>query len=484
LEPKIIEPTTENQEHQDAYFIVKDVAARVAEQRNRVKLGHPTITGLQICYFDGPNDPEDPPNLIGVRLEDSFEYFSKTRNRLPTTFVGFQGAPRELSELFAQTIMTAARARQSLCASHLDRIRSFSHAPSAGAPFNIFMPTNRLTTVMQYASKGLATAFESLGHNVLLSMEANEMEQLDPLIHLQSLSAFEPHVVVLINQSTFVAEGLPEQIFNIVWWQDAMPELLQGNKIKARDRDITFSALQQLDPLLENCGVNEIARQGFCVDTSVFLNDERAARENKIVFVGHSYIDHLIDSSDAASLALRDIASEFKKGRCLTPKLLKEIASNRGVSYEYTFWNILHYVVRDISVEWLCEISPIPVEVYGRHWERNSTVRPFFKGELEHGEELARLYQTARYALVVHPFELNSQRLAEVAAAGAIPLVYDCRHSSCQPHWDLELCFYKTKKDISNILRTQEGEAAPNIGDYYSYRKFAERIIQCISLKL
>ena len=263
-----------------------------------------------------------------------------------------------------------------------------------------------------------------------------------------------------------------------------MPELLNDNQFKVRDRDITFSALQQLDPLLENSGVNEIIRQGFCVDTSVFFNDKRAARENKIVFVGHSYIDHLIDPSDAASMALRDISAEFKKGRYLTTELLKEIASSRGVSYEYTFWNILHYVVRDISVEWLCEISSIPVEVYGRHWERNSTVKPFFKGELEHGEELAKLYRSARYALVVHPFELNSQRLAEVAAAGAIPLVYDCRHSSCQPHWESELCFYKTKHDIAALLQAQAGCPVPAIGNFFSYKNFAERIIQNIDSKL
>lgn len=479
-----IDTKIETQLHHDAYFLRKADAALVAAQCNRVKLNHPTITGLQICYFDGPPAPDDLPNLIGVPLEISYEYFSTTRNRLPQTFVGFSGVPPEMAELFASIVKAAANDRLRLAALYNARIQALAKPFPLSGPFKIFLTTSRLTTVMQYCSKNLAKAFESLGHNVRLSTEQNEMEQLDQSIHFKSLFEFEPEIVVQINKSSLLEEGLPESIFNVVWWQDRMPELLEGKRFKSRDRDITFSALQQLDPLLENFGISEIQRQGFCVDTEVFFDEDNATRKNKIVFVGHSYIDHVDENNVSALLALQDIKDEFERGSCLTPELLNKIATSRNLPYQYVFWNLLHYVVRDISVEWLCEISPIPVEVYGRHWERNASVRPFFKGELEHGKELARVYQTARYALVVHPFELNSQRLAEVAAAGAIPLVYDCRHTSCQPHWDSELCFYKTKKEISNILRAQEGQAAPNIGHYYSYRKFAERIIQCISSKL
>lgn len=422
--------------------------------------------------------------MIGIPIEETYEYFSTTRNRLPAAFVALSGSAPELGDLFASIIKAADQERYRLAALYHDRIKAFAKPFPLSAPFKIFMAASRLTTVMQYGSKNLAKAFESLGHIVVLSIEENEMEQLHDSVHFKRLFEFEPDIVVQVNKSSILEGGLPESIFNVVWWQDPMPELLEGKQFKNRDRDITFSAIQQLDPLLENCGVSKIQRQGFCVDTDIFFDDQNATRENKIVFVGHSYIDHIDENNASALLALQDIKAEFEQGKSLTPDLLRKIAVIRDLPFEYVFWKILHYVVRDISVEWICEISPIPVEIYGRNWEHNSNVRRFFKGEVEHGEDLAKIYQTSRYALVAHPFEINSQRLAEVGASGAIPITYDCRHSSHLPHWDLELCFYKTKKDIFNILRAQEGQATPAIGHYYSYRNFAERIIQNVSSKL
>ncbi|MEK9990445.1 MAG: hypothetical protein VW642_11990, partial [Halieaceae bacterium] len=298
-----MELNLESHAHQDAYFMLKADAARIAEQRNRVTLNHPTISGLQVCYFDGLPDPNDPPNLIGVRLEDTFEYFATTRNRLPTSFVGPSETPPELLDLFIQTLKAAAKERQRRRSEYSNKIKVLREPLTLNRPLKIFMPTNRLTTVMQYCSSNLAKAFESMGHEVLLSVEKNELEQLDGLIHLKLLLEFEPDIVFLINQSSILEGGLPAHIFNIVWWQDKMPELQEGKKIGGRDRDITFSALQQLDPFLENCGVPNLQRQGFCVDTNIFFRDKSVIREKKIVFVGHSYVDHLADDDTGSMLA-------------------------------------------------------------------------------------------------------------------------------------------------------------------------------------
>ena len=124
------------------------------------------------------------------------------------------------------------------------------------------------------------------------------------------------------------------------------------------------------------------------------------------------------------------------------------------------------------------------MEVYGPGWEDNDSVKPFYKGITSHGKELADIYRAARYALVVHPFELNSQRLAEVSACGTIPIVYDCRHSSVQPHWENDLLFYSSIEGLKDILESGGGSPVPQIAEYYSYENFARRIIGDIEASL
>ena len=149
-----------------------------------------------------------------------------------------------------------------------------------------------------------------------------------------------------------------------------MPDLEKGTQFEIRDRDYTYSALKQLDPFIERCGVRDIQRQGFCVDTTEFFEDSRSPREDRIVFVGSSYIGHLYDKSQNAANALLEIKEAFEAGVSLDEKFLRPIAEKYKISYEYVFWNLLHFVVRDISVEWLCEASPLPVEIYGSGWEK------------------------------------------------------------------------------------------------------------------
>ena len=461
--------------HHDAYFLEEATAAEIARLNNRVKLGHPSITGLQICYFDGVTSESHPPNLIGVKLEDSYEYFLKTRNRLPTTFVASNQAPEELSNIFKEIMRAVSIARGESFEKMLEGKTSAPLTYDAHKPLRVFLPANRLTEVMQYASKNIGRAFEALGHEVIISIEENDMESLHEIHHLQALNEFQPHIVITINH----LEELPitDDAFKVVWWHDFMPDLKKHKQFKLRDRDLTYSALKQLDPLLEGCGVSDVQRQGFCVDTTQFFEDNLLPRDDKIVFVGSSYINRTMYETSRNYSALLEIKEAFEAGITLDKKFLQPIAERHKISYEYVFWDLLHYAVRDISVEWLCDVSPLPVEIYGNDWETNPKVRKFHKGYIAHGADLASLYRTTKYALVTHPFEINSQRLAEVCASGCIPIVYDCTHSSYEPHWRDELTFYKTKAELKDCLERQRGRPAPKIGEYFSYVNFAKKII-------
>ena len=465
-----------NTTHNDAYFLEEKAAAEVAKLNNRVQLGHPSITGLQICYFDGIASEGYPPNLIGVKLEDCYEYFLETRNRLPTTFVASRETPEELGHIFKETMRAVAIARQASAEKMREWRASTPLTFDEHEPLRIFLPANRLTEVMQYASKNIGKAFQTLGHKVMISVEENDMESLHEMHHIQAHNEFQPHIVFTINH---LEESLPmsDHTFNVVWWHDFMPKLEKQTQFEVRDRDFAYSAAKQLDPLIKECGFPDVQRQGFCVDTTQFFEDSRLPREDKIVFVGSSYISRLYETSQNFTNALFEIKEAFEAGVTLDERFLRPIAEKYKVSYEYVFWDLLHFVVRDISVEWLCDASPLPVEIYGTGWQKNPKVRKFHKGYIAHGEDLASLYRTSKYALVTHPFEINSQRLAEVCASGSIPIVYNCTHSSYEPHWREELTFYKTKAELIECLEKQLGRPAPKIGEYFSYLNFAKRII-------
>ena len=145
----------------------------------------------------------------------------------------------------------------------------------------------------------------------------------------------------------------------------------------------------------------------------------------------------------------------FVAGEPLTDAKLEQMAAHSGVSERGIFWYAWHYVIRDMSARWLCELADelgMTVEVYGRGWERDPLVSPFFKGTLPHGPAVAKVYNTALYSLVPHPFDLQSQRLTETAACGSIPIVYDCRYRAEKPHWDENCLWYRTKADLRACL--------------------------------
>ena len=470
-------PTKQAAEHTDAYFLEEETAAEIAKSNNRVRVAHPTITGLQICYFDGVTAQDHPANLIGVKLEDSYDYFLQTRNRLPTSFVAAENTPEELSQIFQETMRKVAIEREERL--HVMR-QSWPCAPptyDAQKPLRVFLAASRLTEVMQYASKNIGKAFELLGHEVAISVEDNDLESLHGTHHLKALHEFNPHIIFNINSHSMLKATVPEAVFNVNWWHDLMPDLEKGTQFEIRDRDYTYSALKQLDPFIERCGVRDIQRQGFCVDSTEFFEKSSSPREDRIVFAGSSYLGTLYDKSQNAAGALLEIKEAFEAGVSLDENFLRPIAEKYKISYEYVFWNLLHFVVRDISVEWLCEASPLPVEIYGSGWKKNAKVREFHKGYIAHGVDLASLYRTSTYALVTHPFEINSQRLAEVCASGTIPIVYDCTHSSCEPHWRHDLTFYKRKAELIDCLEKRLGRPAPEIGEYFSYLNFAKKII-------
>ena len=474
--------------HQDTYFLDNRVAYQTAVQQNRVSLNHPTITGLQVCYYDGKPIDNGPENLIHVPAECLYDYLINCQTRLPSQIVypaTASGKEYQAGVLAFQDLIEHVKITRSKLAAEFAYAASNTQPVfNLNEPFSVFFLTSHRTQVLQYASKNLAKAFEKLGHRTFVSIEQNAMEEVDSAWHLKSFLDFKPNVIVNINHTN--NSWLHKDIFNVNWWQDPMPEITEHKAISWRERDIVLSATLSLDEHLHACGARHVVREHFCIDPEIFHSNYSIARTNKVVFVGSSYTVAFASQCRSSGhqqqwqLIVQQLTKHLENGERITDEILQSLSTRYQVTHHDIYWFILPHAVREACIEWMCENSPIPVEVYGRHWSDNTKVAPFYKGELPHGEAVAEVYNSAKYAVITHAFDVNSQRLAEAAACGCIPVVYDCRHLAEQPHWDDECLFFLNREQLYAQLNQMPNANPSIIGNKFTYDGLAQRIIDLL----
>lgn len=489
--------------HFDSYFVDPLKALNVAKQHNRIACGHPTIDGLQICYYRGELPEHSIANLVHLELHEFEAFFIRSRLRIPENL----DVPEELEdevkaavrEDINQLIGEVKRRRNALSQQLLVKAKAMQPGTLSGPKPRLFVPSSRLTTVMQYSSQGMAKAFAALGWEVLFYIECNDMEGSNMIDMLEKYISFAPHACFYVNSLN--TGFMHDDVVNMVWWQDLMPQLKRRQPLNWRSNDFNFSISPLFDDYLRDCQAPAIERLHFVIDEQVFHNCTTTHRDDKIVFVGSSYLRVTNVDSPQQQQAIEQLLAVMRKGGCFDQQTVAAIAENTGLDDEFVFWKLLHFVIRDHAVKWLCAAqgcasvaggrmpeataeSELPVDVYGRYWNEAQDVAPFFRGELAHGEEVAAVYRSARYALVCHPFEINSQRLAEVAACGCIPVVYDCRDVAEGPYWEDYCLFFKTAADLKHILQQRLQPKLPpeGLAEGFTYRAAAQKVIEHCNL--
>ncbi len=471
----------------DTYFVDPFLALNQAKLKKRVYCNHPTIDGLQVCYYRGELPEHRLANLVHLELRDFETFFIRSRLRMPEHIEFPTDLEEEIKASVRQDIASLCesikRKRLLLTQDLMQKAKAMQPGMRGKRTPRIFIPSNRLTTVMQYSSKGMSKAFADLGWEVLFYIQANDMETSNIVHMLEQYIDFDPIACFCVNN---LSNGfMHDDVVNMVWWQDLMPQLKEGQPLNWRTRDFNFSISPLFDRYLEQCQAPSVQRLHFAIDEAVFYPGNTAVRADKVVFVGSSYLPVINLENSQHQQALDSLIGLMARGACFDEAAVSQIAAASSLSYEFVFWKLLHYVIRDHAVRWLCSDSCLPVDVYGRYWDQDAAVAPFYRGELAHGEAVAEVYRAARYALVCHPFEINSQRLAEVAACGCIPLVYDCRDVAEPPHWDDYCLFFKTAEELQNILRQRLQPAKPpqGLAEQFTYKAAARRLIDLTDLR-
>ncbi|MBU1659472.1 hypothetical protein KKG72_10560 [bacterium] len=461
--------------HEDIYFLSPKEALRVASQQNR--WGENNYY-LQLCYYEGEKIESDLANLVHLPIENLLETLAYGTYRIPSKidFTGLEissDIKLEVLMNFNLSIEQAKMYRTQLNTHYLQKMKNSS--PDFSERLRFHLCANVSTQVMQYVSKNIANTLRDMGYEVCFEL----YEGIEDLSSFKIMSEFQPHATININNlnNTFLSDS----IFNFVWFQDPMPILYDESKIHLRQRDIIYALS---DMIMKKKFIKESYEiQRFCVSKSDFYRDETIQKENKIIFIGSSYAAVL--NKEISDKRFRELYNIFREnlntGMKITPEYVGELSRKYEIDYNLILLSPLAMAVRECSVEWICKQKNIAVEVYGRHWENNPLVAPYFKGELPHGKELSKVYNSARYSVYAHSFDMYQQRLPEMAACGTIPVSYDCRAMSEEKYdYEENTLLFSNYEELVDILGEEPKKNVYGIAEEMSFNAFVTRMVKKI----
>jgi hypothetical protein len=254
----------------DGYLLL-DLATRppklLLTQQHPVFLMEPdaalVFAALMIHDYSGPDGPIVQQRvhwLIGPDWADRFEALLRDD---PYT-LGPQGVVGLGPD--APAIQQQVQARTDRVADHAMRIRQRMHAHYAArthermldafidAPSRqprVLLMTSRFTTVLQYATRDVATAFEQLGWRTRTIIEPADHKQITTYAVAAALDAFQPDLLFKIDHLNYEYEGLfPPQLPTVCWIQDLLPNLTcdkAGRSIDQHEFALTFNGPMFID---------------------------------------------------------------------------------------------------------------------------------------------------------------------------------------------------------------------------------------------
>ncbi|RXJ98221.1 hypothetical protein CRU98_10695 [Arcobacter sp. CECT 8986] len=480
----------------DTYFLDANEALKEAKKNNKIIGQNPRIKFDQICYYNAQEELENAPsNCIFVPFENVYNYFVTTKNRRPTklnydNIEISQEERKEFTNAFTSVLTQVEQEREALTEIYKKQIQEYK-PDFNDEKLRVFIPANKATTVMQHISKNIAKAFEQTGkYEVCYLIQEDDMQAMDYLIYYHKIDEFKPHITFNINHT--YNSFLHKDVFNFVWFQDTMEIVTNKEPLNQRKRDYIYCLIPGIKYALEKKGAKNISLQNFCIDTSIYKKREEIKKEKKIVFIGGSYKDNLTPYLNSIG-ENKELISDRRREEIL--KDLLDIYKNRGTFYleEIKFLAKKHkcpiayfnnyaipLIVRDFTLlELVKENIDYELEIYGWGWEEYEELKPYYKGVLNYGEEISKVYNSATYAIVTHPSYTIQQRTLESVASHCTPLVYDCSENYiCEEEsYKEELILFKNLKELFKILKEEpKVKVSEKLIEEFSYVNLVKKI--------
>jgi hypothetical protein len=336
----------------------------------------------------------------------------------------------------------------------------FTRALKGESPLRILIPTTRYSTFIQHASRDLARAFESRGHQARILIEPDDSTKFAATAYLTEILDFRPDLIISINYPRAMLDGaVPPNIPYVCWIQDAMPHLFSPT-IGAAQGPLDFLVGHLFDELFErhNYPRTRAMSAAIVADETKFhpIAIHESARARFACEV--AYVSHQSETPEAQHQRLR---TEFSSKLAIAGTLdrLKPIveqeASKPLTDLRTTNLHelataalredlrrdpdprIVDIVVRSYcqprvdrlirhqTLEWAADIADRRgwrLRVYGKGWESHPRLARYTSGPLDHGDDLRSSYQAAAVHLHMMSHALVHQRLIECILSGGFPL--------------------------------------------------------------
>jgi hypothetical protein len=263
-----------------------------------------------------------------------------------------------------------------------------------------------------------------------------------------------------------------------------MPDILHKKIKNIRKRDIIFHLTEGINIVLKETQV-ESCFQPFCINTQLYKNREDIKREeHKIVFIGSSYKkQYLLIEHPKRDIICQEIYQYVvRHGYFPISDRLKYIQKYKIDNYDFGW--IINYIERDLLLKDILHLDiGYKFEVYGDGWDEQIFVEKFYKGRLQFGEEISKVYNSVKYGIVLGGYIFQNRTL-EMAASGCIPLVFDVRLSKREQYdvkLEKHLKFFSTVAEIETLLKEKNDKInLDKVVVQYSYENFLAKCLKIV----
>jgi|GEM_PF-433924 len=417
-------------------LIGRDVPARLAamwEQRPE------EVAGLVLGVPMPPRPQERwPRGAIAAELERA----TTSRTRLATTL------QRELTQRYA--------GRTGAWWSERYRAARAGEAPA----LRVLIPTTRYSTFIKHSAEDLASALREAGCEALVHIEASDTVQHSALALPRAIAAFEPDALVMINVTRSCASDvIPGTLPVVTWCQDAMPHLFSEKSGRSIGPLDLFCG-HLLTQLFDQFGYP----RSRTLESTVVASARKfhAGAVSSMMPCDIAYVSH--QSEPPRAMCDRLIAEARGTGDALLPEIIGGVydevvrlagsaASGPRVDHELQWLTervvraamgsrfdprvvtstqftivrpLAERVIRHQMLEWTRAIAHRrgwSLHLYGKGWDKHSTLAPHAQGEITHDESLRASYQSAKVHLHASINGFMHQRVMECALSGGLPLV-------------------------------------------------------------
>lgn len=460
---------------EDTLFSDFDEAMAESIKNNKID----TYNKLQICYYLGEKIAGTSKNLIHLDANNISDNLIRLGTRPPTKLkVSNEMEVEYQLKLFFEK-------KDSLCRSLKEKV--IDQCIDFKPPYRIYMSADYGGQVVLNVYRYLCDAFSSIGCEVFFDVN-DDILLMDDHRRLSNIADFRPNIVFSINRLR--NNIVNDKTVTFTWFMDPTLTMYDDTVFECRDRDFFYYLIDNFIRPIANKGVpdKQMAKQSFATNPA-YLNgvykheDTLLERENKIVFIGHEYFSMSEPSSyySTECRAYRELKKLFDSGE-LNENVLNELSViylNEGVikRQEHLEMFVFPALVRIEVLKWVVQQDNYELEIYGNGWENIDELSAFSKGALNSDEEVKKVYDKSRYALLAHPMYFYQQRLMEASGSGCIPLVYKgflnkeefCHYNNC-------LVFHD-RKSLIDIIGGTPKEPVDIIAKDLCYSSIAERTI-------